>query len=94
MKNPSHPGRVVKADFEALGLSIAEAADALRVSRQQLNRVVNGTSAITPDMALRLEAVIGGSAEHLLRMQAQYDLTRVWRDDSLKELRRIARQAA
>jgi antitoxin HigA-1 len=94
MKNPSHPGRIVVADFEELGLSIAEAAGALGVSRQQLNRVVNGTSAISPDMALRLEAVIGGSAEHLLRMQVQYDLAQAKREHPVKGLKRIVRRAA
>jgi addiction module HigA family antidote len=57
-----------------LGLSVAEAAAGLQVTRQQLYKVIQGQSAITPDMALRLEAAVGGSADWWVRMQAAYDL--------------------
>jgi antitoxin HigA-1 len=74
MKNPAHPGRSIKDDLEELGLTTAEAAVGLGVSRQQLHNVMTGKSKITPDMALRLELGIGGTADHYLRMQAAYDL--------------------
>ena len=77
MRNPSHPGRLVKADLEALGLSVAEAAVGLGVTRQQLHRVIRGESAISPDMALRLEKAIGGSADSWLRMQMNFDLAQI-----------------
>lgn len=62
MKNPPHPGRLLRADIEALELSVAEAAKGLGVTRQQLYNVINGKSAITPDMAVRLEAGIAVAA--------------------------------
>jgi plasmid maintenance system antidote protein VapI len=34
MKNPVHPGELVKANLEELGLSVAAAAKALGVTRQ------------------------------------------------------------
>jgi len=74
MLNAPHPGTLVKDDIDALALKISEAAKALGVSRQQLYKVVNGVSAISPEMALRLETVIGGTADHWLRMQAAHDL--------------------
>jgi addiction module HigA family antidote len=74
MKNPAHPGALLRDDVEALGLSIAAAAKGLGVTRQQLYRVVNGESAISPDMALRLEKAFGGEADFWLRMQSAYDL--------------------
>ncbi|MER2520358.1 MAG: HigA family addiction module antitoxin [Bdellovibrionales bacterium] len=75
MKNPAHPGTLIKDDLDALGYSVAQAAKALGVTRQQLHRVVSGRCAVTPDMALRLEAALGGSdAGFWLRMQASYDL--------------------
>jgi len=77
MKNPSHPGRLVKADLEELGVSVAAAAEGLGVTRQQLYRVINGECAISPEMAMRLEKAIGGSAEAWLRMQTNYDLAKV-----------------
>ena len=75
MKNPPHPGRLVKDEIEALGLSVAKAAEGLGVTRQQLYRVIKGESAISPDMAIRLEKAISGGADFWLRMQAAYDLT-------------------
>jgi addiction module HigA family antidote len=74
MKNPSHPGRLIKADLEELGISVAEAATGLGVTRQQLYRIIKGENAISPDMALRLEKAIGSTADMWLRMQMNYDL--------------------
>jgi len=61
MKNPPHPGLGLKDDFDELGLSLAQAADALGISRSQLHRVVAGKSDISAELALRLEVVIGGT---------------------------------
>jgi addiction module HigA family antidote len=77
MKNPPHPGRGLKADFDELGLTTATAAQALGVSRSQVHRVVAGESAITAELALRLEIVIGSTAEQWLQMQAAYDAAQV-----------------
>ena len=74
MKNPPHPGLLVKDNLDDLGLSVAAAAAGLQVTRQQLYKVIQGQSAITPDMALRLEAAFGGSADWWVRMQAAYEL--------------------
>ena len=41
MKNPPHHGRLLRADIEALGLSVAEAAEGLGVTRQQVYTVLN-----------------------------------------------------
>lgn len=77
MKDPPHPGRLVKSAIEELGLSIAQAAEALGVTRAQVYRVVRGESAVSPEMALRLEVVIGSTADAWLRMQAAYDTAQV-----------------
>lgn len=77
MKNPAHPGRLLKQDIEDLGVTVADAAESLGVTRQQLYRVLNGTCAVSPEMALRLEKAIGTSADAWLRMQMAYDLARV-----------------
>jgi addiction module HigA family antidote len=91
MKNPPPPGRGLKGDFDALGLSIAQAADALGISRAQLHRVVAGESAISPELALRLEIVIGSTAEFWLRLQAAYDAAQIRQraDEIGKGLKRI-----
>ena len=60
MKNPPHPGLSVRHDcIEPLGLTITEAAEALGVTRQTLNNLVNGKSGISADMAIRLDKAFG-----------------------------------
>lgn len=94
MKNPPHPGIGLKDDLEALGLTIAEAAKALGVTRQQLYKLVNGQSGISPEMAVRLEQVIGGSADHWLRLQAAHDLAQVRLTKDIRLDRAPRRQVA
>ena len=77
MFNPPHPGEGIKDDIEVIGLSTADAARAIGVSRQQLHRVLAGTSGISAEMAVRLEAVIGSTADHWMRLQSAYDLAQV-----------------
>ena len=78
MKNPPHPGGFVSRQcIEPLGLSITSAAAALGVTRTTLSELVNGKRGISPEMAVRLSKVFGGSAESWLVQQAQYDLARV-----------------
>jgi antitoxin HigA-1 len=74
-KHPPHPGSLLRADIEAQGFTVAEAAEGLGVTRQTLYNVLNGKSAITPEMAVRLEKGLGGTAEKWLRLQMAYDLS-------------------
>ncbi|OFV96246.1 MAG: addiction module antidote protein, HigA family [Acidobacteria bacterium RIFCSPLOWO2_02_FULL_61_28] len=76
MKNPPHPGRIVRQEcIEPLGLTVTQAARALGVTRQTLNNLVNGRAGISPEMAIRLSKAFGSSAEVWLGMQMEYDLT-------------------
>jgi addiction module HigA family antidote len=74
MRNHPHPGHLIRDEIDALGLSVAEAARGLGITRQQLYRILRGQSGISPEVALRLEQAIGSTADHWLRMQASYDL--------------------
>jgi len=94
MKNPPHPGELLKDNVEELGLSVAEAAKGLGVTRQQLYNVMNGKSAITPEMAIRLEKALGGTADLWLRMQVNYDLAQVRRRDRTIKVTRLSPKAA
>jgi addiction module HigA family antidote len=81
MFNPPPPGEILREDvFPEMGLTITEAASQIGVSRVALSRVLNGHAAISPDMALRLEAWLGvengGRAEIWLTHQLTYDLWR------------------
>jgi addiction module HigA family antidote len=79
MKNPAHPGGLIRDNIEELGLTVAEAANGLGVTRQQLYRIIRGQSGISPEMAVRLEKAFGGSAEAWLRMQVNHDLAQIRR---------------
>lgn len=80
MHNPPHPASILKDDIlPELGLSVTEAARQLGISRVQLSRVLNERAGISADLALRLEAWLGGpkkgpGADVWMRMQADYDL--------------------
>ena len=78
MHDPAHPGEVL-ADTVLRkdgGLTVSEFARRLGVSRVALSRVVNGRAAVSAELAIRLAAALGGSAESWLTMQLTYDLAR------------------
>ncbi len=77
MKNPVHPGRIVKGCLDDLGLDITNAAKVLGVTRQTVSRVVNCKTAISDEMAIRLAKAFGSTPEHWLRMQHAYDLAQM-----------------
>lgn len=75
MKHSPHPGLSVRHDcLEPLGLSIAEGAKVLDVTRQAMNNLVGGKAWISSEMAIRLGKAFGSGAETWLRMQWAYDL--------------------
>jgi len=89
MKNPAHPGRIVKsACLEPLGLSITEGAKILGVTRQTLTKIVNGKSGISAEMAIRLCKAFGSTAETWVRMQASFDLAQARRNESKIKVQR------
>jgi antitoxin HigA-1 len=77
MKNPAPPGELVRDLLDEFGLSVAVAAEGLKITRQQLYNVISGRSAVTPEMAVRLEKAFGSTAETWLQMQVNYDLAQV-----------------
>lgn len=80
-----HPGKLLKAELiEANGLTVTEVADMLKISRQALSNIVNQKADVSPEMALRIATVFGGTAEIWLRLQAKYDL-----DKAAKKIRRF-----
>ena len=72
---PTHPGVILRDDvLPALRLSVSEAARQLGVTRQTLHRVMASTTAITPEMAVRLGKFCGNGPHLWLSMQQAYDL--------------------
>ena len=79
MFNPPHPGLTLRDDvLPALGLGVTQAAEQLGVSRVTLSRMLNGRAALSPEMALRIEAWLGlergGEARLWLAEQSAYDV--------------------
>jgi addiction module HigA family antidote len=94
MKNPPHPGLTVRHDcLEPLGLTVTEAANVLRVTRQTLNNLLNAKSGISPEMAVRLAKAFGSSAETWLGIQLDYDLARVRRREKTIRVKRVTSPA-
>lgn len=73
MHNPPHPGEVL-LDTVLNDMTVTEFAKRLGVSRVALSRVVNGRAAVSAELAIRLAAALGVSAESWLQMQVSYDL--------------------
>jgi addiction module HigA family antidote len=75
MYNPPHPGEVIRdLCVEPMGLTVTKAAQGLGVTRKTFSSLLNGKAGISPEMAIRLSKLFGGSAESWLIQQAQYDL--------------------
>jgi antitoxin HigA-1 len=82
MHNPPHPGEILR---EWLGsMSVTDAAQHLGVARATLSRVLNGSAGISADMALRLQAALGTSAEMWMGLQDDYEL---WQASQGRRLR-------
>ena len=90
MKNPPHPGLSVLYDcLEPMGLSVAEGADVLGVTRQALNNLVRGKAGLSAEMAIRLDKAFGGGAETWLRFQAAYDLSQAEKKSGGIKVKRV-----
>ena len=74
MLNPPHLGELIRESMDEVGWSVTETAAHLGCERGTLSRLLNGKSGVSANMALALEAVGWGTADHWMRMQASYEL--------------------
>jgi antitoxin HigA-1 len=90
MHNPPHPGEIIRElCVEPLGLTVTDAAKALKVTRKTLSTLLNGRAGISPEMALRLYRVFGRTPEGWMRLQLQFDLWKAEQSLDISELKRI-----
>ena len=95
LHNPSHPGEFIREVYlEPFQLSARQVAAKLRVSPSTFNRVLNGESGVTPEMALRLAKTLGRSPESWLAMQHTHDLWQARQRVNLKEVEKLELSAA
>jgi antitoxin HigA-1 len=94
MKTPPHIGGFVRRQvIEPLGLTVTGAAEALGVTRQALNNLLNEKASLTAEMAIRIEKAFGTKADHLMRMQLAHDMALARRRQGTIKVRRVAARA-
>ena len=77
MKNPSHPGEVLKELYlDPLELSAIALAKRLHVPRTRIERLVRGDTALTADTAMRLARLFSTTPEYWMNLQRAWDLAR------------------
>lgn len=95
MHNPPHPGEfITEVYLEPNNLSGRELAAKLGVAASTLNRILTGTSGVSPEMALRLSKALGRSPESWLAMQYRYDLWQAKQRVKLGNVGRVKLTAA
>lgn len=93
--SPPRPGEFITGIYlEPNRISGRELAAKLDVAASTLSRVLNGSSRITPEMALRLSKTIGRSPESWLTMQNNYDLWNARKSANLKRVEKLEVRAA
>ena len=80
MLNPPHLGELIRESMDELGLTVTETASRLGCERGTLSRLLNGRAGVSASMALALEDIGWGTAEHWMRMQASYELAQARRE--------------
>ena len=79
MLNPPHLGELIRESMDDEGLNVTETAARLGCERGTLSRLLNGNAGVSANMALALEDIGWGTADHWMRMQASYELARARR---------------
>ena len=93
MKNPNHPGDIIRDCLDELGVSVTDGAEALGVTRAALSRVINRRAGVSAEMAVRLEKAMGSTAGFWLRLQLNYDLALIQARSGKIRVRRLGTAA-
>ena len=95
MHDPPHPGEFIREVYlEPFSITGRQLASKLGVSPSTLNRVLKGSSGISPEMALRLSKAVGRSPESWLALQDNYDLVQAKQSVNLDEVQEVEFRAA
>ena len=87
MLNPPHLGELIRESMDDVGWNVTETAARLGCERGTLSRLLNGKAGVSANMALALENIGWGTAEHWMRMQASYGLAQARRERAVAERR-------
>lgn len=87
---PTHPGALLReVVLPELGITQAEFADRLEVSRRTVSEILHGRRPITPDMAIRLGKLLGNGAGLWLRMQQAVDVWTLEQQGDYTHIRKL-----
>lgn len=89
--NPMHPGELIYRTYIEPFDSVTakKIASALCVAPSTFNRLLNGKTRLSPEMAVKLSAVLGRSAESWLRIQESFDLWHARQNVDISKLRKM-----
>ena len=73
VREPEHPGYFIRGHVIPAGMPVKEAAKRLGVGRPALSNLLNGSSSLSPEMAVRLEKTFGADGNELLERQRGFD---------------------
>ena len=85
MLNPPHLGEMIRESMDEVGWNVTETATRLGCERGTLSRLLNGKAGVSANMALALESLGWGTADHWMRMQASYELAQARRARGRRE---------
>ncbi len=85
MLNPPHLGELIRESMDEVGWSVTETAAHLGCERGTLSRLLDGKAGVSANMALALEDLGLGTADHWMRLQASYELAQARRDHGRRE---------
>jgi antitoxin HigA-1 len=84
---PVHPGRIIKRNIDALGITVEAFADHIGTSRQTVHAIIAGRSTVGPEMAVRLARAFNVSPQFWLNMQTNHSVWELERSQSLRRIR-------
>ena len=87
MQNPPHLGELIRESMDDVGWNVTETAARLGCERGTLSRLLNGRAGVSANMALALEDVGWGTAEHWMHTQASYEVAQARRERIAAERR-------
>ena len=90
MHNPPHPGEFIKEVYlNQLEISYRKIAEMLKVAPSTFNRLINGQSSVSSEMALRLSKTLGRSPESWLIMQNNYNLWQTRKKTNIENVEKL-----
>ena len=93
MREPTKPGEILKEEFlHPLEMTQGDLAKHLGCDIKVINRIVNGRTSVTAEMALRLSASFNTSPEFWLNAQKAVDLYKAVK--KIKNLPKLYKKAA